>query len=53
MLNEFLQKFDKIGHIFTIEKVVSADILKGDWKKEVAPIRLSFSMRVSSKSVQR
>ena len=48
-VNEFLQKFDKIGHIFTIEKVVSADILKGDWKKEVAPYQAVIFYEVSSK----
>ena len=47
--NEFLQKFDKIGHIFTIEKVVSADVLKGDWKKEVAPYQAVIFYEVSSK----
>lgn len=48
-VNEFLQKFDKIGHIFTIEKVVSADILKADWKKEVAPYQAVIFYEVSSK----
>ena len=38
-----------IGHIFTIEKVVSADILKGDWKKEVAPYQAVIFYEVSSK----
>ena len=48
-VNEFLQKFDKIGHIFTIEKVVSEDILKGDWKKEVAPYQAVIFYEVPSK----
>ena len=48
-VNEFLQKFDKIGHIFTIEKVVSADILKSDWKKEVDPYRAIIFYEVSSR----
>ena len=42
------QKFDKIGHIFTIEKVVSADILKGNRKKKSLPIKHHF-YEVSSK----
>ena len=48
-VDEFLQKFGKIKHIFSIEKVVSADILKGDWKKEVAPYQAVIFYEVSSK----
>lgn len=48
-VDEFLQKFGKIKHIFSIEKVVSADILKSDWKKEVDPYRAIIFYEVSSR----
>lgn len=48
-VDEFLQKFGKIKHIFSIEKVVSADILKADWKKEVAPYQAIIFYEVSSR----
>ena len=51
-VDEFLQKFGKIKHIFSIEKVVSADILKSDWKKEVDPYRAIIFYEVSSRKAR-
>ena len=46
-VDEFLQKFGKIKHIFSIEKVVSADILKSDWRKRAEVIWYCMQSRKS------